>query len=499
MGLTLYEKVFDRHVVRETAPGEFQLLVALHLLNEVSSPQAFEALRERGLAVRYPKRTFGSADHSISTTGDPHDFADEMTARQVRTMQENLQAAGIHYYDPSAGEHGIIHVVAPERGLTHPGTVIVCGDSHASTHGAFGAIAFGIGTSQVRDVLATQTLLMEKLRVRRIEVDGALRPGVYAKDVALHVIRRLGARGGVGFAYEFGGAVVDALSMEERMTLCNMAIEGGARCGYVNPDDTTFEYLKGRQYSPTGVAWDLAVAQWRTTVSDPDARYHDVVRIRGEDVAPMVSWGTSPDQSCEIDGRTPDVSRLPEGERRGGLDALHFMGLRQDQSMLGTRIDVAFIGSCTNGRLSDYEAVAGCLRDRELRVAAHVKALIVPGSRRVRDALVARGLDQVFIKAGFEFRDTGCSLCCGMNSDSLTAGQTCASSSNRNFKGRQGSPTGRTLLMSPVMVAAAAIAGEVTDARRLFARGGEPKRHGKPTRRGEPTRRGGPARLGDST
>jgi 3-isopropylmalate/(R)-2-methylmalate dehydratase large subunit len=469
MGRSLYNKIFDHHIVREVAPGQYQLLVSLHLVNEVSSPQAFEALRERGLRVRYPGRTFSTADHSISTNA-PNDFSSEVTARQVATMARNAAEAGIRYYDHAKGEHGIIHVVAPERGLTLPGMVIACGDSHTSTHGAFGCIAFGIGTSQVRDVLATQTLLIEKLKVRRIEIHGELRAGVYAKDVALHVIRRLGARGGVGFAYEFAGTLVDAFSMEARMTLCNLAVEGGARCGYVNPDEVTYAYLRGREYAPTEQAWDSAVARWRRFASDDDASYDDVVVLRAEDIAPMVSWGTSPHQSCAIDETTPRLDSIPENERIGGQDALDFMGLHPSQSMVGTKIDVAFIGSCTNGRLSDYEAIAVHLIDRRFRVAPHVKALIVPGSRQVRDALIAKGLDKIFIAAGFEFRDAGCSLCCGMNADSLTDGQTCASSSNRNFKGRQGSPSGRTILMSPVMVAAAAIAGEVTDARRLFAR-----------------------------
>lgn len=458
MGQTLYEKVFDRHVVREVTPGQYQLLAGLHLLNEVSSPPAFEALRERGLKLRHPALTYGSSDHSISTSGQTDDFVDPMAAEQVRAMGRNMAEFGGTYFDPTAGEHGIIHVVAPERGLTQPGAVIVCGDSHTSTHGAFGAIAFGIGTSQVRDVLATQTLLMEKLKVRRIEITGALAPGVYAKDVALHVIHVLGAKGGIGFAYEFGGDVVDRFSMEERMTLCNLAIEAGARCGYVNPDQTTFDYLSGRDHAPRGAAWDRAVAEWQRVRSDEDAAYDDRVVLRADEIEPMVTWGTSPDQSVPVGGNIPAA----EG------DVLAFMGMTAGQPIVGTRIDVAFIGSCTNGRLSDFEAVAAWLRDRDLHVAPQVRALIVPGSRRVRDALLARGLDQVFIDAGFQFRDAGCSLCCGMNADRLEGREVCASSSNRNFRGRQGSPTGRTLLMSPVMVAAAAIAGEVTDARQFF-------------------------------
>ncbi len=465
MGQTLYEKVFNRHVVREIAPGQYQLLVGLHLLNEVSSPQAFEALRERNLPVRHPALTFGSADHSISTSGKAGDYADAMAAAQVEAMGSNMAAFGLNYFDPAKGEHGIIHVVAPERGLTQPGMVIACGDSHTSTHGAFGAIAFGIGTSQVRDVLASQTLLMEKLKVRRIDIAGRLAPGVYAKDVALHVIHVLGAKGGVGFAYEFGGEVVDRFSMEERMTLCNLAIEAGARCGYVNPDRTTYNYLAGRDHAPRGAAWERAVAEWDQVRSDPDAAYDDRVVLRAEEIEPMVTWGVSPDQSVPVGGLVPDAAAPPDPNR----EVLDFMGLQAGHPMRGTRIDVAFLGSCTNGRLSDFEAVADQLRGRGLRVAPHVRALAVPGSMRVRDALIAKGIDRVLIDAGFEFRDAGCSLCCGMNADSLQGQQTCASSSNRNFRGRQGSPTGRTILMSPVMVAAAAIAGEVTDAREFFS------------------------------
>ena len=473
MRQSLYEKVFDRHIVREVRPEQYQLGVDIHLLNEVSSPQAFEALRERGLRVRHPNRTFGSSDHSISTGGDPSDFVDPMAAIQVEAMGRNMAAFGLTYFDPSQGEHGIIHVVAPERGLTQPGMVIVCGDSHTSTHGAFGAVAFGIGTSQVRDVLASQTLLMEKLKVRRIEITGRLAGGVYAKDVALHVIHILGAKGGVGYAYEFGGEVVDRFSMEERMTLCNLAIEAGARCGYVNPDQTTYDYLRDREYVPRGAAWDRALIAWDCIRSDPDAAYDDVIELRGEDIQPMVTWGLSPDQSAPVGGCVPDLASLAGQDRDTTKDTLDFMGFGSGDPVHGTRIDVAFLGSCTNGRVSDFEAVADQLRGRGLRVSPHVRALAVPGSRRVRDVLIAQGIDQVLIEAGFEFRDAGCSLCCGMNADSLKGRQTCASSSNRNFRGRQGSPTGRTILMSPVMVAAAAIAGEVTDARQFFSQASE--------------------------
>ena len=470
MGRTLYEKVFEKHIVREVSPGQYQLAIDLHFLNEVSSPQAFDGLRDRKLEVRHPELTFASADHSVSTSGIPDDFADDMNRLQVQSMEANSSEFGLRYFNPTRGEHGIIHVLAPERGITQPGKVIACGDSHTSTHGAFGAIAFGIGTSQVRDVLASQSVLMEKLRVRRIEITGALGPGVYAKDLGLHMIRTLGAKGGVGFAYEFGGAVVDAFTMEERMTLCNLAIEAGARCGYINPDETTFEYLHGREHAPSGADWDAALAAWKHLASDADADYDDVVTLRGEDVAPIITWGVSPDQAIAITERTPSLALLPEPERTQSREALNFMGFDADSSLIGQRIDVAFIGSCTNGRLSDYQAVAGYLDSGDYRVAAHVRALIVPGSRRVREELEELGLDRIFLRAGFQLRDAGCSLCCGMNSDGLVGRELCASSSNRNFKGRQGSPTGRTVLMSPVMVAAAAVAGELVDAREFFAR-----------------------------
>jgi 3-isopropylmalate/(R)-2-methylmalate dehydratase large subunit len=462
---TLYDKVFDRHVVREVAPGQYQLFADIHLLNEVSSPQAFEALRERGLKVRFAERTFATSDHSIATAGDPNTAGSDLNVRQVAALAANSRASAIRYFDADRGEHGIMHVVAPERGMIQPGMTVVCGDSHTATHGAFATLAFGIGTSQVRDVLATQTLLMEKLKVRRIEIDGTLGCGVYAKDVALHIIATLGAKGGVGYAYEYAGQVVDGFSMEERMTLCNMSIEGGARCGYVNPDSTTFAYLRGREFGVSAGA----EAEWQAIASDAGAEYADFVCIDGSTIAPTVSWGTSPDQSVPVDAAIPHPDELRPEDRQRAADSLAFMGFAAGQEVAGTPIDVAFIGSCTNGRLSDFEAVADLLNSGDYRVAAGVRALIVPGSRAVRDALVTKGFDRLFIEAGFELRDAGCSLCCGMNPDSLVGREVCASSSNRNFKGRQGSPTGRTLLMSPVMVAAAAISGKVVDARRLFA------------------------------
>jgi len=468
MGQTLYEKVFDAHAVRQLPSGQHQVFMGLHLIHEVTSPQAFAMLRERGLRVMYPERTFATVDHIIPTHTQVRPLADPLAEEMFAALERSVGEHGIRFFAPAAGEQGIVHVIGPENGLTQPGMTICCGDSHTSTHGAFGAIAFGIGTSQVRDVLATQCLAMEKLRVRRIEVNGTLAAGVYAKDVILAIINRLGVNGGVGFAYEYGGEVFDRFSMDERMTVCNMSIEGGARCGYVNPDATTYAYLRGRPFAPDDAHFDEAVAWWRTVASDADAMYDDIVRLDGQAIEPMVTWGITPGQSSPITAPIPDVESFPERERPLVEEALQYMGLEAGRPVAGTKIDVAFIGSCTNGRLSDFEEVARHLRASGGKVAKHVKALVVPGSHTVREAMIARGLDQVFRDAGFEFREAGCSMCLAMNPDQLTGRQVCASSSNRNFKGRQGSPTGRTLLMSPAMVAASALTGEVADARRVF-------------------------------
>ena len=474
MGQTLYEKVFDAHAVRRLPSGQYQLLMGLHLIHEVTSPQAFAMLRELGLPVRYPERTFATVDHIIPTHSQARPLADPMAEEMLQHLERNCADFGIRFFAPTRREQGIVHVIGPEQGLTQPGMTICCGDSHTSTHGAFGAIAFGIGTSQVRDVLATQSLAIEKLKVRRIEVNGRLRPGVYAKDVILWIINRLGVHGGVGFAYEYAGDVFDRFSMDERMTVCNMSIEGGARCGYVNPDRTTYEYLRGRPFAPAGAAWDRAQAYWESVRSDSDARYDDVVRIDAAEIEPIVTWGITPGQSAPLGTPLPVPTAFPEGERGLIHEAYRYMQLAPGKPIKGTKIDVAFIGSCTNGRVSDFEEVVRHLKGRSFHVAPHVKALVVPGSQSVQAELVRRGYDQVFRDAGFEFREAGCSMCLAMNPDKLIGTQLCASSSNRNFKGRQGSPTGRTLLMSPVMVAAAAIAGEVADARELFAIEGDP-------------------------
>jgi 3-isopropylmalate/(R)-2-methylmalate dehydratase large subunit len=386
----------------------------------------------------------------------------------IKELAKNAEEFGVTYFDLGSGKQGVVHVVGPEQGITQPGTTIACGDSHTATHGAFGAIAFGIGTTQVRDVLATQTMALGKLKVRRINVDGDLKPGVYAKDVALHIIALLGANGGIGFAYEYGGSLFDSFSMEERMTVCNMAIEGGARCGYVNPDDKTFDYLKGRPYSPEGDNWDEAVLRWKSFASDSDCKYDDIINISADEIAPTVTWGVSPDQGFSIDGVIPDPSvEKDENDRLSIQEAISYMKLEPGKPIKGTKIDVAFLGSCTNGRLSDFREVAKYLKGH--KVSDGVKAIAVPGSQVVDLMAKKEGLDKIFSEAGFEWRAAGCSMCLAMNPDKLVGDQLCASSSNRNFKGRQGSPTGRTVLMSPVMVAAAAVNGYISDAREVFS------------------------------
>ena len=457
MAQTLFHKVWDAHTVRTLPTGQIQLFVGLHLIHEVTTPQAFDMLRQHGWPVAYPQRTFATVDHIVPTQSRQRPFLDVMAEEMASALERNCRDAGIPLWTLDSENQGIVHVIGPELGLTQPGMTIACGDSHTSTHGALGAIAFGIGTSQVRDVLASQCLALDPLKVRRVEVNGRLARGVYAKDVILTIIRRLGVDGGVGYAYEYGGTTVDAMSIDERMTVCNMSIEGGARVGYVNPDETTFEFLRGRPYAPAGETFDRAVAWWKQVASEPGAPYDDLVRFDAAAIEPTVTWGINPGQSV---GLSEPIAGSAEDE------AFDFMGFRPGARVEGTRIDVAFIGSCTNGRLSDLEAAAEVARGHH--VSSHVKALVVPGSQAVARAAEAKGLHEVFIDAGFEWRGAGCSMCLGMNPDRLEGRQVCASSSNRNFKGRQGSPTGRTLLMSPAMVAAAAIAGEVVDVRTML-------------------------------
>lgn len=462
---TLFDKVWDLHTISVLPSGQTQLFIGLHLIHEVTSPQAFAMLRERGLRVMYPERTVATVDHIVPTENQQRPFQDSLAEEMMQALEANTKANNIRFHHIGSGNQGIVHVIAPEQGLTQPGMTIACGDSHTSTHGAFGAIAFGIGTSQVRDVLAAQSLSLNKLKVRKIEVNGDLAPGVYAKDVILHIIRKLGVKGGVGYAYEYAGSTFAAMDMEERMTVCNMSIEGGARCGYVNPDEVTFAYLKGREFAPQGEDWDKAVQWWRSIASDPDAVYDDVVSFRAEDIEPTVTWGITPGQGIGISEPVPTLDSLDPDDQAIASEAYKYMQFQPGQSLKGTKVDVCFIGSCTNGRLSDLEEAAKVAKGHQ--VAAGVKAFVVPGSEQVKQQAEAAGLDQIFQAAGFEWREAGCSMCLAMNPDKLQGDQLSASSSNRNFKGRQGSASGRTLLMSPAMVAAAAITGQVADVREL--------------------------------
>ena len=463
MPQTLFRKVWDLHSMRMLPNGQTQLYVGLHLVHEVTSPQAFDELNMRGWPVAAPDRTFATVDHIVPTGLQVRPFEDAMAETMTSALERNCHRHGIPLFDLSSGLQGIVHVIGPELGLTQPGMTICCGDSHTSTHGAFGAIAFGIGTSQVRDVLASQTLALSPMKVRRIEVNGRLAPGVFAKDVILTIIGRLGVKGGTGYAYEYAGDAVDRMSMDERMTMCNMSIEGGARAGYVNPDDTTFNYLRGRKFVPSGDAFDRACTWWRGMASDADATYDDRVVFDAAAMEPTVTWGINPGQSVGVSGRIPKPEDTSGADRTSIQEAVDFMGWQAGQEISGTKIDVAFVGSCTNGRLSDLREAAKIARGR--KVASHVRALVVPGSQAVRAAAEREGLHEVFRAAGFDWRGAGCSMCLAMNPDRLHGREICASTSNRNFKGRQGSPTGRTLLMSPAMVAAAAVAGEVVDVR----------------------------------
>ena len=463
---TLYDKVWDLHRVTELPGGATQLFVGLHLIHEVTSPQAFAALKEKGLKVNCPNRTVATVDHIVPTLNQNRPFADHLAEEMLSTLEKNCAEHQIQLHGIGSGNQGIVHVIAPELGLTQPGMTVACGDSHTSTHGAFGAIAFGIGTSQVRDVLASQSLTMNKLKVRRLWFDGLLQPGVYAKDLILHVISTLGVKNGVGYAYEFAGPAIEALSMEERMTICNMAIEGGARCGYINPDTTTFNYLKGRQNSPISKSWDKALKWWESLASDCNAIFDDEVRFNAAKIAPTITWGITPGQGIAINECIPKPETLNESDRFIAEEAYKYMDLKPGTPIDGIPIDVCFIGSCTNGRLSDLQAAAKIAKGNH--VAKGIKAFVVPGSEQVSKAAIKEGLNDLFLQAGFEWREPGCSMCLAMNPDKLKGRQISASSSNRNFKGRQGSANGRTLLMSPAMVAAAAIKGQVTDVRKMI-------------------------------
>jgi 3-isopropylmalate/(R)-2-methylmalate dehydratase large subunit len=464
MGKTLYDKIWDAHLVA-APPGETPILyIDRHLIHEVTSPQAFEGLRNNGRAVRRPELTLAVADHNVPTKDRDKGIVEPESRMQVETLEKNARDFGVEYLAMDDIRQGIVHIVGPEQGWTLPGTTIVCGDSHTSTHGAFGALAFGIGTSDVEHVLATQTLLNPKSKNMRITVNGKLPDGVTAKDIALAVIARIGTAGGTGYVVEYAGEAVRGLSMEGRMTLCNLTIEGGARAGLIAVDDTTIDYIKGRPRAPKGAAFENAVRFWKTLQSDADAKFDAEVTLDARDIVPMVTWGTSPEQALPITATVPDPSGLEEHHRAAAQRAIDYMGIRAGMKLTDIKVDHVFIGSCTNGRIEDLRAAAEVAKGR--KVAAGVNAIVVPGSGLVKEQAEEEGLDKVFVEAGFEWRDPGCSMCLAMNADRLAPGERCASTSNRNFEGRQGRG-GRTHLVSPAMAVAAAVTGHLTDVRTL--------------------------------
>ncbi len=465
---TLYDTVWEKHQVTELPNGQDQLFVGLHLIHEVTSPQAFAMLEERDLDVAFPDRTYATTDHIAPTEAEKRErpLTDGEAEEMLSALERNVSENGITFFGFESGKQGITHVVAPELGLSQPGMTVACGDSHTATHGAFGSIGVGVGTSQIRDILATGCIAADKQKVRRIEVEGSLGEGVYAKDIIMKIIQELGVDGGVGHVYEYGGPAIRELGMEGRLAVCNMSIEGGARAGYINPDETTYDYLRGREYVPEGKAFEERKAYWESIKSGADAEYDDVVTIDVDGMDPLVTWGINPGQVIELSQPVPAPDDFEARiEREAAQDALDHMDLSSGESMLGYEIDVAFLGTCTNGRVRDFERAAEILAGRTIDEG--VRALAVPGSETVRTQCEERGIDETFIEAGFQWRRAGCSMCLAMNDDSLVGDEVCASSSNRNFIGRQGSKEGRTVLMSPAMVAAAAVEGELTDCRRF--------------------------------
>ncbi|APX22069.1 MAG: 3-isopropylmalate dehydratase large subunit [Rhodobacteraceae bacterium] len=465
-GKTLYDKIWDAHVVQQDEDGTCLLYIDRHLVHEVTSPQAFEGLRMTGRKVRAPQRTIAVPDHNVPTTPDrTNGITNEESRIQVDALDRNAKDFGVNYYPVSDVRQGIVHIVGPEQGWTLPGMTVVCGDSHTATHGAFGALAHGIGTSEVEHVLATQTLIQSKSKNMKVEITGQLRPGVTAKDITLSVIGHTGTGGGTGYVIEYCGEAIRSLSMEGRMTVCNMAIEGGARAGLIAPDETTFEYVKGRPHAPKGAQFEAALAWWKTLYSDDDAHWDKVVTIKGEDIAPVVTWGTSPEDVLPIDASVPAPEDFQGGKVEAAKRALQYMGLEAGQKLTDVKIDTVFIGSCTNGRIEDLRAAAEILKGKKVKDG--MRAMVVPGSGLVRAQAEEEGLAQIFIDAGFEWRMAGCSMCLAMNPDQLAPGERCAATSNRNFEGRQGKG-GRTHLMSPAMAAAAALTGHLTDVRELM-------------------------------
>lgn len=466
MPKTMFDKIWEAHLVRESQSDTAIIYIDRHLIHEVTSPQAFEGLRITKRKVRRPEKTFATMDHNVSTRTKDLSLIDSTSRIQMETLMKNCNDFNIILYDFAHQDQGIVHVIGPEMGITQPGLTIVCGDSHTATHGAFGALAFGIGTSEVEHVLATQTLQQNKSKTMLINIDGKLGFGVTSKDIILYIIGKIGTAGATGYVVEYAGSAIRALSMEGRMTICNMSIEAGARAGMIAPDEKTFEYLKGRDHSPTGKDWDEAVAYWRTLPSDPGAKFDYVLNIKAEDIKPQVTWGTSPGQVTDIESTVPDPESFTDPvERTGARNALKYMNLTPGTKIAEIKIDKAFLGSCTNGRIEDLRAAAAIVKGK--KVHPSVQAIVVPGSGRVSRQAQKEGLDKIFKDAGFEWRFAGCSMCLGMNDDQLKQGERCASSSNRNFEGRQG-PGGRTHLMSPEMVAIAAITGVVTDIRKFI-------------------------------
>ena len=463
---TLYDKIWDEHVAYEAEDGTCHLYIDRHLVHEVTSPQAFEGLRMSGRKVRAPEKTIAVPDHNVPTTPGRDNPANmtEDSAIQVAALDKNAKDFGIHYYPVSDIRQGIVHIVGPEQGWTLPGMTVVCGDSHTATHGAFGALAHGIGTSEVEHVLATQTLIQKKSKNMKVEITGKLRPGVTAKDITLSVIGATGTAGGTGYVIEYCGEAIRDLSMEGRMTVCNMAIEGGARAGLIAPDEKTFEYVKGRPHAPKGAQWEAALAWWKTLYSDPDAHWDKVVTIKGEDIAPVVTWGTSPEDVLPITATVPSADDFKGGKVGAAQRSLDYMGLTPGQKLTDIKIDTVFIGSCTNGRIEDLRAAAEVVKGKKIAVS---RAMVVPGSGLVRAQAEEEGLADIFREAGFEWRLAGCSMCLAMNPDQLAPEERCASTANRNFEGRQGYK-GRTHLMSPAMAAAAAVTGHLTDVREMM-------------------------------
>jgi 3-isopropylmalate/(R)-2-methylmalate dehydratase large subunit len=460
---TLFDKIWDSHVVERMEDGTCLLYIDRHLTHEVTSPQAFEGLRNAGRKVRRPDLTFAVADHNVPTSDRSKGIDEPESRLQVETLEKNVVEFGVPYFPVNDVRQGIVHIIGPEQGISLPGMTIVCGDSHTSTHGALGALAFGIGTSEVEHVLATQTLLQKPAKNMRIDVNGALPLGVTAKDIILAIIGRIGTAGGTGHVIEYAGEAIRALDMAGRMTVCNMSIEAGARAGLIAPDEKTYAYIAGRPYAPKGEAMERALAWWKSLPSDPGAHYDTVVTLDAAAIAPMVTWGTSPEDVATIEGSIPDPAAEPDATKRAALERkLSYMGLKPNQKVSELAVDVVFIGSCTNGRIEDIRAAAAVAKGR--KVAAGVRAMVVPGSGLVKQAAEAEGLDRILTEAGFEWREAGCSMCLGMNPDQLKPGQRSASTSNRNFEGRQG-PGGRTHLVSPAMAAAAAVTGRLTDVR----------------------------------